>query len=104
MYCYKLRIVQSTVTLVLYYFVVFCMFVATPRLSPSVVNPVPDLRVEYGMYFEYKVPNNTFYDVQDGWTDALHLTLRYPSNQVAKAVIISDTAAFLGLWRQKILI
>ncbi len=42
---------------------------------PILLNPVNNITVSAGVYFEYHVPSDTFYDLQEGATDSLTLSL-----------------------------
>jgi len=50
--------------------------------NPIVVNSVPEVLVKFGVYFLYRIPNNTFYDEQDGWTENLQLSLTDDNRKV----------------------
>lgn len=54
----------------------------TIPIVPQLVTAIPDVVVQFGVYFEFEVPVTTFYDYQDGWTDSLTLTARDHLNQV----------------------
>ena len=55
------------------------VIVATPSPYPSVGNPLSPLTVYSGVYFEYRIPDDTFTDVQD---ENLFLQLLTHNNQV----------------------
>lgn len=55
---------------------------ATVPDIPVVMNTIPSLSVDYGVRFEYSIPNATFYDYQDGWSSDLKLTLLDTQGQV----------------------
>ena len=42
---------------------------------PFLLNPVDNISAALGQYFEYHIPSDTFYDLQDGTTENLNLTL-----------------------------
>ena len=42
---------------------------------PFLLNPVNNISASLGQYFEYQIPTDTFYDLQDGTTEKLTLTL-----------------------------
>ena len=42
---------------------------------PFLLNPVDNITVTFGQYFEYKIPSDTFYDLQDGTTEKVTLGL-----------------------------
>ncbi|KAG5839012.1 hypothetical protein ANANG_G00229830 [Anguilla anguilla] len=44
--------------------------------KPDLRNPIDQVSVWVGSYFEVKIPSDTFYDREDGPTDHLRLTLR----------------------------
>ena len=46
------------------------------------LNQIPELVVEAGVYMEYKIPESTFYDYKDGATRSLSLTLLHQNTQV----------------------
>ena len=61
----------------------FLLLSATVPNIPLVVNSIPDITVDLGHKFEFKVPNDTFYDYQDGWTSNLELRLLSAQGQVS---------------------
>ncbi|XP_061115154.1 LOW QUALITY PROTEIN: dystroglycan 1-like [Conger conger] len=44
--------------------------------KPDLRNPIDEVSVWVGSYFEVKIPSDTFFDREDGTTDNLRLTLR----------------------------
>ncbi|KAK7884173.1 hypothetical protein WMY93_027296 [Mugilogobius chulae] len=44
--------------------------------SPEIRNPIDQVNVWVGTYFEVKIPTDTFYDSEDGTADKLRLTLK----------------------------
>lgn len=60
-------------------------FLATPQVQPVVISQIPVVLVKAGIYFEYKIPEGTFFDFQDGPTRNLTLTLLTASGQVMSA-------------------
>ena len=55
------------------------VIVATPSPYPSLVIPLSPVTVYSGVYFEYRIPDDTFTDVQD---ENLSLQLLTHNNQV----------------------
>lgn len=54
--------------------VVYRILAWTPDPRPRVVNPIPPITVELGVYFQISISNDTFYDTVDGDTKNLALT------------------------------
>ncbi|XP_047438433.1 dystroglycan [Mugil cephalus] len=50
--------------------------------KPVLKNPIDQVNALVGTYFEFKIPSDTFFDIQDGTTDKLRLTLRQNHNEV----------------------
>jgi len=48
---------------------------ATSQLVPVLLNAIPSLEIAIGVFFEFKIPEETFYDYQDGPTRSLSLSL-----------------------------
>ena len=69
MYC---RHKASCICLYLY---CLCIIGSPVNTSPFLLNPVDNFSVSLGQYFEYQVPSDTFYDLQDGSTEKLNLDL-----------------------------
>ncbi|XP_028284862.1 dystroglycan 1 [Parambassis ranga] len=50
--------------------------------KPTLRNPIDQINALVGTYFEVKIPLDTFFDMEDGTTDKLRLTLRQNHNEV----------------------
>ncbi|KPP66760.1 dystroglycan-like [Scleropages formosus] len=50
--------------------------------NPRLHNPIDEVIAWVGIYFEVKIPSDTFFDKEDGTTDKLRLTLRMNHNEV----------------------
>lgn len=48
-----------------------------PDTSPTIVNSIGVVFAYVGRYFTYKIPYDTFYDKEDGWTTNMKLTCHY---------------------------
>ncbi|XP_062854624.1 dystroglycan 1-like [Trichomycterus rosablanca] len=53
-----------------------------PNQKPELHNPIDEINVWVGTYFEVKIPADTFFDQEDGSTEKLRLSLRQTYNQV----------------------
>ncbi|XP_076859122.1 dystroglycan 1-like [Brachyhypopomus gauderio] len=49
--------------------------------KPQLHNPIDEVNVWVGTYFEVKIPADTFFDQEDGSTEKLRLSLRQSQNQ-----------------------
>lgn len=52
------------------------------NMKPVLKNPIDQVNALVGTYFEVKIPLDTFFDMEDGTTDKLRLTLRQNHNEV----------------------
>lgn len=48
---------------------------------PKLMNPIDQVNALVGTYFEIKIPLDTFFDMEDGTTDKLRLTLRQKNKE-----------------------
>lgn len=65
------------------------LLVTSPDPRPVVVQTIPPIRVELGVYFQFSVPEQTFYDLQDGDTRNLTLSLLNSQFQVGHLKLIN---------------
>ena len=70
---------------------------ATPPVTPFVDNPLPVLTVESGVYFEFVVPENTFFDFQQGSTRSLQLILLDSNKMVGLPLLIYSSSALTAI-------
>lgn len=65
-----------------FYFIQFSA-TTTPQVIPVVLLELPPLYLDAGFYTEYRIPEGTFYDYQDGPTRSLSLQLLSATGQVS---------------------